>query len=330
MGAHGQFIPKASTRHRIACRALYRALLKPCGNIPLPVNTITQTTTTTRSTVNPIKNFIRKRFHRNLKVLSPHLIRKGLKIGYLAEHLLRTAAQGVPTAIGQVHTVLNTIASEAETARRAYTQPECKSHQRLRVWPFPGAQKITETRPLPLEKISSGRRHVPSLVLTSGGFPFLRFKKHQSPYLSRVIRDRVIQKQKMLDQTDFLQETEKIARTEDTWENMVLSEIDRSVKGGVEEGGEEKWWTEGWGKGLGDNEQSWTVSILEAKNKVNLAVEADRARAKLYGEKLLKIREEEKRLCQIEGEERKIRKRQDRLERRQKKRSGVEKMDPAF
>ncbi|RKF56391.1 putative dna repair protein [Erysiphe neolycopersici] len=310
MPASGQFFPRASSRHRFACKALYHALLKPCNIIPLPSEF------SLKGRINPIKHLIRKRFRQNAKSDSPNLIRKCLKIGYLAEHLLRLAALGVKPAIEQVHSFLRTTVLEAEVARKNCAHPKCNIQKRQRVWPLPGVPRVVDIRPLPLEKISSGRRHVPSLVLTSGGFPFLRFKKSQSPYLSRVIRDKVNQKQKMLDQSNFLEETEELGKTEDTWENIVLSEIDRSVKGGINEGGVDQWWTEYWGKGLGEDERSWVAATSEIRKKYDINIKADRAHAKLFGEKLIRIRDEEKKLWQLERTQRKLEKHREKLKKR--------------
>lgn len=234
-----------------------------------------------------------------------------------AEHLLRLAGLGVKPAIEQVHLFLRTIAIEAEVARGNCAQPRYNIEKRQRVWPLPGAPRVIDIRPLALEKISSGRRHVPSLVLTSGGFPFLRFKKSQSPYLSRIIRDKVNQKQKMLDNSNFLEETEDLGKTEDTWENIVLSEIDRSVKGGIVEGGVDCWWTEDWGKGLGEDERSWVEATSEIRKKYEINLKTDRVRAKLFGENLIKIRDQEKKLWQLERTQRKIEKHQEKLKKRQ-------------
>ncbi|KAI6250446.1 hypothetical protein HI914_02036 [Erysiphe necator] len=311
MPAPSQFFPRASSRHRFACKALYHALLKPCNKVPLPSNF------PVRGRVNPIRHLIRKRFRQNIKSDSPKLIRKGLKIGYLAEHLLRLAALGVKPAIEQVHSCLYSIALEADIARDNCVQPRSNIHKRQRVWPIPGAPKIVDIRPLPLEKISSGKRHVPSLVLTSGGFPFLRFKKSQSPYLSRVIRDRVNQKQKMLDQSNLLQETEELGKTEDAWENIILSEIDRSGIGGIDKSGLDQWWTEDWGKGLGEDERSWAVATSEVRKNYEIGIKADRARAKRFGENLIRIRDQEKKLWQMERAKKKIEKQQERLKKRQ-------------
>ncbi|KAI1006236.1 hypothetical protein K3495_g1986 [Podosphaera aphanis] len=303
MPVPGQFFPRASSRHRIACTALYRALLKHSRRVVLPSDC------TSLGPQNPIKHLIRKRFKQNIKVDSPYLIRNGLKSGYLAEHLLRLAAEGVTTAIAQVHTVLRTHLTEVEKARIVCSQEVSKPRECPRVWPYPGAPKVVDVRPLPLEKISSGRRHVPSLVLTSGGAAFLRFKKPQSPFLSRVLRDKVAQKQKLLDHQSNLELAEEMGHTENLWENKILEEIERSVKGGVEEAGAIEWWTEGWGKSLGSEDQTWETSSIQARKEVERAMFVDRTNAKNLGERLIKIQAEEKRLWELERAERKKSKR---------------------
>lgn len=85
--------------------------------------------------------------------------------------------------------------------------------------PYPGAPKVLESRPRPLSELS-GPRHIPILTVANG-VPFLRFKKPQSPFLSRVLRDKINQRQKFLDHTKRLEPDIVWAADEDEWEQLV-------------------------------------------------------------------------------------------------------------
>ena len=92
------------------------------------------------------------------------------------------------------------------------------------MWPYPDAPKVLEIRPLPLEKLS-GRRHVPILTHASG-FPFLRFKKPQSPFLSRVLRNKLNQRQNLFETLKRLDEEHNpVAAWEDQWDQHVRQQL---------------------------------------------------------------------------------------------------------
>ncbi|KAH0562162.1 hypothetical protein GP486_003136 [Trichoglossum hirsutum] len=83
--------------------------------------------------------------------------------------------------------------------------------------PYPGATPVLSR---PYRNIS-GRRHVPILVTCSAGISFLRFKKPQSPYLSRVIRTKIKWRQKMTDLKERLQDEVNHAIGEDRWDEIL-------------------------------------------------------------------------------------------------------------
>ena len=94
------------------------------------------------------------------------------------------------------------------------------SVHRPRVWAFPNASKVLD-RPYP--KIS-GRRHVPKLV-NANRVPFLRFKKPQSEFVSRVIRDTVKTRERRIAHTEELNEQKAIAQAEDRWDSLLFNEF---------------------------------------------------------------------------------------------------------
>lgn len=85
-----------------------------------------------------------------------------------------------------------------------------------RVWPYSGA---TKTLDRPFTTIS-GRRRVPKLV-NANRVPFLRLKKPQSPFLSRIIRDTVATREKRITLANQLTEQLPIAVDEDKWDQIL-------------------------------------------------------------------------------------------------------------
>ena len=71
----------------------------------------------------------------------------------------------------------------------------------------------------PLAKVN-GERKIPKLVNTMG-IPFLRFKKPQSHYLSRIIRNKITTHQRRIDRSKVLDEEIGIAQDEDEWDDLL-------------------------------------------------------------------------------------------------------------
>ncbi len=67
----------------------------------------------------------------------------------------------------------------------------------------------------------SGRRQVPKLV-NANRVPFLRVKKPQSPYVSRIIRNTVKTREKRIALSARLAEQIPIAQTEDKWDDIIF------------------------------------------------------------------------------------------------------------
>ena len=66
----------------------------------------------------------------------------------------------------------------------------------------------------------SGRRHVPTLV-NANRVPFLRLKKPQSPFISRIIRDTVKTRDRRTRTGANLADQELIAKAEDLWDKIL-------------------------------------------------------------------------------------------------------------
>lgn len=86
-----------------------------------------------------------------------------------------------------------------------------------RVWPHPGAGKTLD-RPL---TTLSGRRRVPKLV-NANRVPFLRLKKPQSPFVSRIIRDIIDTRERRISLAKRLEEQLPLAMHEDEWDKILF------------------------------------------------------------------------------------------------------------
>ncbi len=83
--------------------------------------------------------------------------------------------------------------------------------------PYPGAPRVLDTRPCLL---LPGPRHIPKLV-SATGIPFLRFKKPQSPFLGRVIRDKLRQRANYFNQLRAMNGQHEMAVLEDLWDKVL-------------------------------------------------------------------------------------------------------------
>ena len=122
-------------------------------------------------------------------------------------------------------------------AAKTLLSEEAKEHSRPvrssrpRVWPYPGGRKVLD-RPF---RETSGRRHVPKLI-NANKVPILQFKKPQSPFLSRMIRDIIKTRQKRVDLQHNLKEQVQWARGEDAWDFAL-----RKSTGLDQDQSEERW-----------------------------------------------------------------------------------------
>lgn len=166
-----------------------------------------------------------------------------------------------------------------------------------RVWPHPDAIPV-QSRPFPTV---SGRRHVPHLV-NGNGFPFLRFKKPQSPYLGRLIRDSLRTKTKRNNRTDEIRALIEFGIDEDVWDEIVefTCGLSRTMEN-----------------------TSWAQ---ESQNELSSAMELindTRKRRADMGEKLQKIVEHEQELADAEKAERRREKKRARMLRKSAQKASI-------
>ncbi len=148
---------------------------------------------------------------------------------------------------------------------------------------------MLDIRPAPFEKLTA-RRRLPHIAVT-GGYPLLRLGKPQSPFLSRVLRDKLKQKQKELDRAQELELQEEIGRTEDEWEAVVERTTRRVLYREGPDGLQPK--------------KSWRTDTRGERARIQQDFTRETRKAREAGERMARIVEKEKALAQ---EERKLRK----------------------
>lgn len=155
---------------------------------------------------------------------------------------------------------------------------------------------MIESRPRPREELGgTGVRKVPIFTATTSGSAFLRFKKPQSEFLSRVLRDKLKQKVNRMDNISKIEDLLEWAKGEEMWDRMVERET------GVEVG-----------------EGSWSRDLLYARQTIWNAMNTTQRRDREMARKFLEISEQEKALWEKERALRKHEKNMERKERRQR------------
>jgi hypothetical protein len=225
-----------------------------------------------------------------------------------AEKLLRTAGDGNAPALSKIYTLLRLQHQQSEHSRQV-CKPTPPREPPPRVSPYPGAPKLLDIRPLPLEQLS-GRRHVPALTQTNG-YAFLRTRKPQSPYLSRVLRDKIKQKDKRFNTVYKLERDIEDGNDESKWEEIVLEQLKKEGKGKGE-----REWREGVGSDWGRGDGTWVAASVRARMQIMDCLNFDLRRAREHGERLTEVWVKERKLWR---QERGRRRREKHLEKKQMK-----------
>jgi hypothetical protein len=146
----------------------------------------------------------------------------------------------------------------------------------------PPEHKFVNVFPRPVVK---GIRRVPILV-DAGGFPFIRYKKPQPENVSRMLRQKIVQKQKHWNYTHKLEEQLlPMAEQEDQWDALVERETGNPIEG------------EGDGS-------SFLAEMKEEKRNMQKLMSANRKRLEQRIAVMTNIVFKEKRLAAEEREER--------------------------
>ena len=163
---------------------------------------------------------------------------------------------------------------------RASSDNQERKRDGPRVWPYPGAASVF-SRPKPLAALS-GRRHVPRLISASG-VPFLKFKKKQPRYLSRIIRAHLTVKQKRYDRIGEFEYLEDIAKLEDAW--------DATVEGRLKTDSDDKDVT---------NASSWTTEVASAVDGQNQLLKRQGMQHQTMAKRMFEIVKQERELKEAE------------------------------
>ncbi|KAI1307192.1 hypothetical protein F5Y03DRAFT_383936 [Xylaria venustula] len=228
-------VPARNSRHRIACLALFRALLRLAPQVSLPDDLASGW----GAGKNPIAIHIRRAFRRNVSDTSPRIIYPALSAGYRMLSVLHGAA----TSPDSEHhaSIITFLQSRLEERQRSLANrpPPKPSFDPKSAAPHPGTLPLlvrvspppgpstsqqkpvyaTPHRPRPQSELGgTGRRKIPRLDL-AGDIPFLRLTKPQPPVLSRVLGQKVRRRAERAEKvteikTDMLPD----AKLEDEWD----------------------------------------------------------------------------------------------------------------
>jgi hypothetical protein len=205
-----------------------------------------------------------------------------------------------------VKSIITHLEASREAGRQATASAPPTQKVRERITAYPGPTRNVYDRPIPVEELS-GRRHVPKIV-GANGIPFLRFKKPQSHYLSRIIRNKVAQRMKWFDAIAVIEDDLEMAKLEDVWENAVeqLARKEMGVSGLKDEPGSSN----------RKREVTFEGILLDEKNKLNTSISRSQAAVQQTAEKLLDIVDAETELYQQERQQRKHAKMMEKLEKK--------------
>ncbi|KAI0112513.1 hypothetical protein GGR51DRAFT_507359 [Nemania sp. FL0031] len=232
-------VPARDSRHRIACFALYRALLRLAPRITLPDDLATGW----GAGKNPITLHIQRAFRRNVADTSPRIVYPALSAGYRMLTLLHDAA----TSPSSAHHASITSFLRARLAERQRSlanrgpPPGIKpaaprpgtipllvniSPPPSRQNPNPAPEYTTPSRPRAQSELGgTGRRKVPRLEMANS-FPFLRLTKPEPVLLSRVLAQKVVRRaEREFAVRELTDEALPDAYLEDRWDEIVAEQL---------------------------------------------------------------------------------------------------------
>ncbi|KAI0553239.1 hypothetical protein F4679DRAFT_501494 [Xylaria curta] len=229
-------VPARNSRHRTACLALYRALLRLAPQISLPDSLATAW----GPGKNPIAIHIRRAFGRNVADTSPRIVYPALSAGYRMLSVLQDAAT-TPNSTHHASIIAFLEARLAERQRSLANRPPPPKGPKPGA-PRPGTLPLlvkvspppSETNPYPLPRYETphrprpqselggtGRRKIPVIDMASD-FPFLRLTKPEPALLGRVLRQKMEKRIKRMDALlNLKEEGLAAAKLEDNWDTAM-------------------------------------------------------------------------------------------------------------
>ncbi|MCJ1286257.1 hypothetical protein MMC26_005602 [Xylographa opegraphella] len=266
------FVPARSGVHRIACLALYRSLVRRSSQLQIGEHQ-----------QYALRQLVKNVFLKNRKFQSPSKIVEALNLGYQSletlQHVSSKPVQLVAKLVDSL-TGPNALCKEENPKCGHKYRPSGEATKSRKttsfapiVWPRPDTPLVL-SRPF---QSTSGKRHIPKLVNTNG-IPHLRFKKPQSPFLSRVIRDKIRQREKRFDRLQLLKAEIPMARAEDEWDSILKQTC------GIDD----------------DSSVLWIRAPVSALQEVRAKIQASHSKNTMLGRQMYKIVEMEKALAEIE------------------------------
>ncbi|MCJ1461667.1 hypothetical protein MMC07_000264 [Pseudocyphellaria aurata] len=189
-----------------------------------------------------------------------------------------------------------------DTPQSTREQTSCGRRSKLprpppRLWPHPNSKPVLSR---PFANLT-GRRHVPVLI-DANGVPFLLLKKPQSPYLSRIIRNKLEMHQKQINRRAALEDQIVLAKGEDDWDRIMNSTF---------------------GKRCNDEiTGSWAQESINALQQVKNMVRVRDHRTLEITNKMREIVEKEQTLANMERDKRRKEKKSIRIAKREREGRG--------
>lgn len=138
-------------------------------------------------------------------------------------------------------------------------------------------------------------------MVAATGIPFLRFKRPQSPYLGRIIRDKMTQKKRRFDHVTHMDEMIKMAFSENQFDRLLLAEARNEATMG-EKGREMRSW-------LRENEQlfkeNWATDMIGVRDEVLRVTMTELEKGVERSRRLLAIMDKDGELLEKERKEKK-------------------------
>lgn len=262
--------------------ALCRALLRQKNRLPLDQRQ------------RPALNWtLTRAFRRNARLASPSKIIGALRLGY------EVSFSGLPACpkldlnslnhsrAPKTLKILKRFDEHPDKLRQIFDliaepRPPKQSilkRSRPRVWPHPNNKPVLSRPFLNL----TGRRRVPKFTIANK-LAFLRFTKPQSPFLGRIIRDRIDLRTKQTERKEALLKLVELGRGEDLWDRILKTTFDiRDVR---------------------DNGPSWMKETYQALYKLENLKKQHDERSLSTATKMFGIVQTERALAELEKRKR--------------------------
>ncbi|KAL2759332.1 hypothetical protein ACRALDRAFT_1074333 [Sodiomyces alcalophilus JCM 7366] len=297
------FVPARDSRHRHACFALYRALVREGRRIPLPSDLLSSNASGPHKG-HPIPGLIQKQFRRNKADVSKRLVFVALTAGYKFLSIFREAQSHSSDAHAKI---VSLVRPRVEAARRREADAAATPHPPAEPKPKPNypplvtrrvdlegnVTYVPTRRPIPAAQFTGPRRHIPRVFVTAEGIPFLRLKKPQPRILGGVIRNLTQRRVRAVELAEALRHEGLVeAGHEDQWEDLVAREAAREGVADLLDGSE-----------LGaemDRKAGYAGSVRTALAAMAESMQRSRLNAVARTEALVRIADEEKKLWREE------------------------------